>query len=1045
MKKRRPENQNISFKVGRVLNIILIFLLLIIIRVWHLAVMQHEEKLAASQKPQRRCQVEKADRATISDRYGIPLAINKVHYNVSVSYGGIREVPRTVWKTTEEGKKVKVFKRKEYIESLAKMLSEELSLDKERLEDLIHSKASVFGNVPFVIKEEISEEIYFRLKMREKDFPGLVAERASRRYYPQGAVGSEVIGYLGAISKSEYDKIAAEMHLLQNYLTALEEGQEIELPRGYVNADTVARRLKELESKAYSINDKVGKMGVERTYDEKLRGHFGAKLFLADTRGNFLQELEGGREKKPGNHLTLTLSVALQEYAERLLGEYENTKQAAASYPAKFPWIKGGAIVAMNPQNGEVYALASYPRFNPNDFIEKNEKIPQWLENENFLSDIWNQKRALFREKFDSKKGVFIAEEVTITWSEYLQMILPATSTVLKRAQMLTVKEALFIQKATLNLLQTFHFDGAASKVFDAVWGEDPLVGVKPTLPEKDVLEETLQKSPEAIASLKTALQPYFSHLRNDEKLLLADLCRLSVQADNFSPFMGELMGEQTVEEYRQAAVCFGSVKESLEDCVKELFHSLDFKKWREAFSKEFLAGKRKEEMRKRRSGRPYIEYLDEKEAELFSAFWQKQSHDFLALLFTKKTNNPLLEPYVESLFQKTCALQEQESFLRLQRIVNELDDSILIPYLQTFESTNTQAPLLGSYGITKAESSSLKDLARAFYPRYGYGFTRSQAFQREATIGSVFKLIPAYEALKQKYHHLVQQGRGLNDLNPLVIVDDKKKVGKEWLVGYTQDNKPLQRYWKGGVLPRSDHVGIGKVDLVSALAASSNPYFALLAGDVLSDPEDLCKAAALFSFGGKTGIDLPGEIKGNIPKDVTYNRTGLYSFAIGQHSLFGTPLQIAVMLSTIANGGKVVQPKMVLKEADQFLPTVVKREIFLPSPIRDLLLKGMKQVIFSEKGTARSLRQHFPETLISQIVGKTSTAEVVEKVSLDGANGKAMCKHVSFGLIHFENGDYSKPALVVVVYLRFGTYGNIAAPYAVKMIQKWQEIQGTH
>ena len=60
------------------------------------------------------------------------------------------------------------------------------------------------------------------------------------------------------------------------------------------------------------------------------------------------------------------------------------------------------------------------------------------------------------------------------------------------------------------------------------------------------------------------------------------------------------------------------------------------------------------------------------------------------------------------------------------------------------------------------------------------------------------------------------------------------------------------------------------------------------------------------FSYGSRTGIELPGEIRGNIPNDLDSNRNELYALAIGQHSLVVTPLQTAVMLGAIANGGRV-------------------------------------------------------------------------------------------------------------------------------------------
>jgi len=83
-----------------------------------------------------------------------------------------------------------------------------------------------------------------------------------------------------------------------------------------------------------------------------------------------------------------------------------------------------------------------------------------------------------------------------------------------------------------------------------------------------------------------------------------------------------------------------------------------------------------------------------------------------------------------------------------------------------------------------------------------------------------------------------------------------------------------------------------------------------LLAADYIHDPEDLLAAARSFSYGSKTGIDLPAEIGGRLPDDLTYNRTGLTRLPSDNTPSNVTPLQTAVMLSTIANGGQRLKPK---------------------------------------------------------------------------------------------------------------------------------------
>ena len=84
------------------------------------------------------------------------------------------------------------------------MLGEELAMDPDRIEDLIHAKASLFPHVPFIIQSNISEQQYYRLRALEREWLGLHAAIAVERTYPLGKTAASVIGHLGAISQKEY-------------------------------------------------------------------------------------------------------------------------------------------------------------------------------------------------------------------------------------------------------------------------------------------------------------------------------------------------------------------------------------------------------------------------------------------------------------------------------------------------------------------------------------------------------------------------------------------------------------------------------------------------------------------------------------------------------------------------------------------------------------------------------------------------------------------------------------------------------------------------
>src|SRR5579871_4216685 len=99
---------NIPEKTNRVLNIIILGLLLILVRVWYLSIIQHDEHLERARRPKRRTVIEKPERATIRDRFNIPMALNKIQYNAAICYSDIRQIPSVKWEKNREGKRIRV-------------------------------------------------------------------------------------------------------------------------------------------------------------------------------------------------------------------------------------------------------------------------------------------------------------------------------------------------------------------------------------------------------------------------------------------------------------------------------------------------------------------------------------------------------------------------------------------------------------------------------------------------------------------------------------------------------------------------------------------------------------------------------------------------------------------------------------------------------------------------------------------------------------------------------------------------------------------------
>lgn len=1109
-RRRAKPRLSITEKSTRVLNLVLIGLLLIVLRVWHLSVILHEEKLEEARRPQKRVVIEPSKRGTIRDRFNIPLAINQIQYNVAVSYAQIRQIPAIVWER-EGGKKVKRYKRREYIEELSAVVGHELHLDAERIEDLIYSKAALFTHLPYVIKEDISEEQYYRLKMLERDYPGIQTQTAPKRFYPYGKIGGEIIGYMGAISRYEYESVMQEINNLEEWLTNYELGQDPVPPEGIESVDGVRQRYKELVEHAYSINDYVGKMGVEGKFEEVLRGYHGKKVYNSDAQGNVIQELPEGKEPLSGNRVLLTISQELQEYAERLLIQNEEVRiprvssvsaESRKKLEEKQHWIKGGAVVAMEPFTGDIIALASYPRFDPNDFIssgsaeesqKKAEHIRQWFETDAYIAEIWDQKRPLEREVYDLDSERLETEKLWINWDRYLELVLSIDSPILESLKRVgDVRNAVLVQKH-LEVLLEYSESPTAYALFNLLYPDAPHEKYGRRLPavQQENLEEALEGNSNQAQFHKRVLDPFLYGLDNNyDKVLFLDLVRLAVDPAWISDALLKEIGTQSLSEYRDAQSAFVSVEETVRQLVSEQFVEVHFKRWRELYQKDFLKQKRLEEkMNKVRYAKPYLDLLDQQETIMFQEFWEQHRYALMVTFLTGREyqNYAEIKPYQEMLLRweeelksgAHQALPWSAAYWRLRTAVTGLSPSLVQDYLAGLRGYDQlNRPLLGRYRHLRSQNGKQqeKHLAAGFYPNYGYGFARSHAYRQATVQGSIFKVITAYEALVQKFNQLQGKKANYTNLNPLLMVDDTHKKGKATFVGYDKSGRPIPQLYKGGRIPRSHRSGMGKMDLVKAMEVSSNPYFSLLAVDHLENPDDLAKAARQFSFGTRTGIDLPAEIPGRVPYDLGVNRNGLYATAIGQHSLVVTPLQTAVMLSAIANGGKVLKPKivnMIVGKNQQNEPTiltydpVVNQKVFMPDAVRDILLEGMyRSVIRSQTanlGSLSHLYEKYPEAisdfidLKNQLVGKSSTAESMEHLDLDLNIGTNLYNHIWFGGILYEpekkgeprtfvfNDRFGVPELVVVVYLRFGAWGKDATPIAAQVAHKWREIKKRH
>ncbi|ALE52814.1 peptidoglycan glycosyltransferase [Candidatus Thioglobus autotrophicus] len=240
------------------------------------------------------------------------------------------------------------------------------------------------------------------------------------------------------------------------------------------------------------------------------------------------------------------------------------------------------------------------------------------------------------------------------------------------------------------------------------------------------------------------------------------------------------------------------------------------------------------------------------------------------------------------------------------------------------------------------------------------------------------------------------------------------------------------------------DRNGHGRVNVTDAIARSNDVFFYDLANKMGID--NLHNGLNLFNFGQKTGIDIPGEQGGILPskswkkinKNEPWYKGETLNTGIGQGFMTSSPLQLAVATAALANKGQLLKP--ILLKNTQLLGqsiTEVKKAVGRQIPIHDIknwetVIDGMRQVIYSPKGTARRLNNKLGYTL----AGKTGTAQVfgldAEEVYIAEKLEEKLRDHALFtGFAPIENPQIA----IAVVVENAGSGSSKAAPLARQVL----------
>ena len=194
--------------------------------------------------------------------------------------------------------------------------------DRKRFKRLLEESKS-FESIP--LRTKLSDEEVARFTAQRYRFPGVEIKARLFRSYPLGEVGSHLLGYIGRINRAEKDKLE--------------------------NSEDQAN---------YRGTDYIGKLGVEQNYERELHGRTGFEEIETSAGGRAVRRLHS-RPAVPGNTLVMSIDIRLQALVEEMFGD------------------RRGALVAMDPRNGEILAFVSKPTFDPNLFVDGID-VESWRE-----------------------------------------------------------------------------------------------------------------------------------------------------------------------------------------------------------------------------------------------------------------------------------------------------------------------------------------------------------------------------------------------------------------------------------------------------------------------------------------------------------------------------------------------------------------------------------------------------------------------------------------------------------------------------------------
>ena len=291
-------------------------------RLWYLQVMAANESQVAAEANRIRIVAVEAPRGRILDRNGKVIVDNRISVQVTIDRSALGDLDDD--------------EREAVLTKVADALARSgIPKTVEQLEERIADQR-FSPYVPVPIAGDVPEDLKIWIDEHAAELPSVAASRVAVRHYPYGRLAAHVVGYTGKITKEELEDAPAQL----------------------------------TRTKPYTLNDEIGKYGIEKVYEAELRGTPGIQRLEVDADGNPVRVVDE-ELPVPGDDLVLNLSIDVQAVAEQALQSgLDRAKQRGCSACPKTPEGAVGSVVVLDPVNGGVLAMASYPSFAPADFVD---------------------------------------------------------------------------------------------------------------------------------------------------------------------------------------------------------------------------------------------------------------------------------------------------------------------------------------------------------------------------------------------------------------------------------------------------------------------------------------------------------------------------------------------------------------------------------------------------------------------------------------------------------------------------------------------------